>query len=191
MLIPVFVGFTVAYSRGLAAGAENAALRYAALATYVLAAASDGLDGYLARRYHQESRLGSILDPIADKLLLMAAVVTLAFAQWTNPLPFWFAALVIGRDIVILLGVAIIYLAAGSVKMGPHWTSKVCTLLQMSCVAWVLFDIRPWPIVLFVLIWSAAAFTVVSGLYYLIEGVRQLRAQGAAIGADSSDQTHA
>lgn len=180
LLIPVFVGLSISYAQSLHRGEEVVWLRIAALATFVVAALSDGLDGYLARHYNQRSRLGVILDPIADKALLLSAVITLSFAQWTNALPIWFAILVIGRDIVIMVGVAIIYLLAGSVKMGPHWTSKVCTALQMLCVSWILLDIRQLSVILQSLIWAAAGFTTISGGLYIAKVIRQLKESGHA-----------
>ena len=74
--------------------------RWTAVAIFVIAAASDGIDGYIARHYNQRSKLGLILDPIADKGLLLAGIITLSFSNWAYEFPLWFPVLVVTRDIV-------------------------------------------------------------------------------------------
>src|SRR5688572_7802341 len=82
LLIPVFIGLAIYYARGAAAGLPNEWLRYGAIAAFVVAAVSDAIDGWVARRFRQESNLGRLLDPLADKLLLVAAVLVLALSSW-------------------------------------------------------------------------------------------------------------
>lgn len=178
LLIPVFVTLAIYYGASVKAEAPNIAYRIAALAIFALAALSDGLDGFIARHYHQATRLGRILDPIADKALMLSAILTLSFAPWPVSLPIWFAVLVIGRDTIILVGIAIIHHLNGKVHMGPHWTSKACTFFQLLCIVWIMLDFRtaaPQPILL---IGLASLFTVVSGVVYVLEGIRQLKEQG-------------
>lgn len=181
LLIPVFVLFSAYYSKSIEEGAENAAFRAAALAAFALAALSDALDGFIARRFNQSTKLGRALDPVADKLLLLSGVVTLAVTRWHVGLPIWFAVLVIARDILIVAGVITIHYTIGKVRMKPIITSKICTFLQLICVCWVLVDFwnsgsRPLP--LDILIWLAAAFTLISGWQYGTEAIRQLRDSG-------------
>jgi CDP-diacylglycerol--glycerol-3-phosphate 3-phosphatidyltransferase len=181
LLIPVFVVFAAYYSRSIADGAEDARLRIAALFAFGGAALSDALDGYIARRFNQATKLGRVLDPVADKLLLLAGVVTLSVTQWHLGLPIWFAVLVIARDVLIVIGVLAIHHVVGRVEMAPLITSKICTFLQLSCVCWVLVDfwsvdVRPWG--LEILIWLAALFTFLSGYQYAVEGIRQFRESG-------------
>ncbi|MEM6916071.1 MAG: CDP-diacylglycerol--glycerol-3-phosphate 3-phosphatidyltransferase [Verrucomicrobiota bacterium] len=181
ILIPVFVVFAAYYSMSIDQGREDARLRFAALFVFALAALSDALDGYIARNFNQSTRLGRALDPVADKLLLLSGIVTLSVTNWHTGLPIWFAVLVIARDILIVIGVIVIHYAAGSVKMGPLWTSKVCTFLQLSCVCWVLVDfwtVSTRPLPLDILIYLAALFTLISGYQYLAEGIRQMRELG-------------
>lgn len=180
-LIPVFIVFAAYYSKSIDAGQEDARLRIAALLVFALASLSDALDGYIARRFNQSTRLGRALDPVADKLLLLSGVVTLSVTNWHAGLPIWFAVLVIARDILIVTGVIIIHYTAGKVKMGPLITSKICTFLQLSCVCWVLVDfwsVEARPLPLDILIYLAALFTFVSGFQYVAEGIRQLRVLG-------------
>lgn len=181
LLIPVFVTLAAYYSRSIAEGAEQVGFRIAALVVYAVASLSDALDGYIARNFNQQTAFGQALDPVADKLLLLSGVIILSVTQWHVGLPIWFAALVIARDVVIITGVLIIKHVAGKVEMGPLWTSKVCTFLQLSCVVWVLLDFRPLenrPLGLDILIYGAAFFTFISGAQYVLEGIRQLREAG-------------
>lgn len=181
LLIPVFVTLAAYYSKSITDGAEQIGYRVAALAVFALASLSDAIDGYIARNFNQQTALGQALDPVADKLLLLSGVIILSVTQWHVGLPIWFAALVIARDVIIITGVLIIKHIAGKVEMGPLWTSKICTFLQLSCVVWVLLDfwsIERRPIGLEVLIYAAAGFTVVSGAQYVLEGIRQLREAG-------------
>ncbi len=178
LLIPVFVTLAIYYGASVQSGEANLSYRIAALATFGLAALSDGLDGWIARRFKQGTRLGQILDPIADKALMLSAILTLSFAHWPVSLPIWFAVLVIGRDAIILVGIAIIHHLNGKVHIAPHWTSKACTFFQLLCIVWVMLDFRtsaPQPIPL---IGLAALFTAISGAVYVLEGIRQLREQG-------------
>jgi len=180
-LIPVFIVFAAYYSESITSGEENRLFRILALATYALASISDAVDGYIARNFNQSTPLGRVLDPIADKLLLLSGVVTLSITNWHAGLPIWFAVLVIARDVVISVGMLIIYLTHGKAKVRARISGKICTFLTLSCVCWVLVDFwsvgsRPWP--LEVLIYLAALFTVVTGYLYLGDGIRQLRESG-------------
>ena len=184
LLIPVFVVFAAYYSESLIKGDERVLYRILALSVFALAALSDALDGYIARRFSQSTRLGRALDPVADKLLLLSGIVTLSITQWHAGLPIWFAGLVIARDVLIVVGVLIIHYSLGKVAMRPLFTSKVCTFLQLSCVLWVLVDF--WsedrrPLLLEILIYLAAAFTILSGYQYAREGIRQMRESGHTI----------
>ncbi len=181
LLIPVFITLAAYYSKSLADGAEIIGYRIAALAVFALASLSDAIDGYIARNFNQQTPFGQALDPVADKLLLLSGVIILSVTQWHVGLPIWFAALVIARDVIIVTGVLIIKHVVGRVEMGPLWTSKVCTFLQLSCVVWILLDF--WskgesPLGLDLLIYAAATFTMVSGAQYVLEGIRQLKESG-------------
>jgi CDP-diacylglycerol--glycerol-3-phosphate 3-phosphatidyltransferase len=158
--------------------------RFAAIFVFLLAAVSDGLDGYVARRYNQRSSLGVILDPIADKGLLLAGVITLSISNWSDvdpeygKFPVWFPVLVITRDVVILVGAVVLHLLNGKVTVRPRWTGKVATVCQMLAIGWVMLQFRFIP--LFVVVIVAAVFTFASGVAYVMDGVRQLQAEGHA-----------
>lgn len=181
LLIPVFVVFAAYYSASITAGKENITYRIIALIVFATASLSDALDGYIARHFNQSTPLGRFLDPVADKLLLLSGVVTLSVTNWHAGLPIWFAALVIARDVIISVGVLIIHLSNGKARVKPLIPGKICTFLQLSCVCWVLIDFwsinsRPWP--LEVLIYLAAALTLITGYLYLRDGIHQLRESG-------------
>lgn len=175
LLIPVFVVFAIYYAASVRDGAPVEGFRWAAVATFIVAAASDGIDGWIARRFNQKSRLGAILDPIADKGLVITALITLSVLEWGDGnwhIPVWFSALVIARDIIILLGSAVVHLINQEVHTEPHWTGKVCTFLLMVSLGWVMLKFIPlsplYPISV------TAIFVVLSGVFYVHSGLRQL-----------------
>jgi cardiolipin synthase len=99
-----------------------------ALALILIAGLSDALDGYLARRFDWRTRLGGLLDPAADKLLMFAAFVTLA---WIGLVPVWFSAIVVGRDIIIISGTIIYQLTVAPIHGEPTGASKLNTVFQI------------------------------------------------------------
>jgi len=153
LLVPVFIGSVLYYAES---GEEWQ--RILALGTFVIAALSDGIDGYIARRFNQRSELGAILDPLADKLLLVSGIVLLSrhVGHGLDRIPFWMTMTVIGRDAILLLGLAVIYYVCGEVRVRPHFIGKVATVLQMAAVIWALLKLpSDW---LQVIITGAGAF---------------------------------
>ena len=102
-----------------------------AMVLFAIAAISDALDGFLAKHYHWESRLGSILDPLADKLLLVASFATLT---WLGFIPSWLLWFVLGRDIMIVTGGITYHYFYGKFKLLPLWSSKINTFFQIMLV---------------------------------------------------------
>jgi CDP-diacylglycerol--glycerol-3-phosphate 3-phosphatidyltransferase len=184
LLIPAFVTMAIYYGQSVARGEPLEWQRFAAIIIFLVAAASDGLDGYVARRYNQRSSLGVILDPIADKGLLLSGIITLSISNWSysNPehgqFPVWFPVLVITRDTVILVGSAVLHLLNGTVKVRTSWTGKVATVLQMAAIAWVMLQLHFLPLIYVVS--AAGLFTFISGMIYVRDGVRQLQIGGHA-----------
>ncbi len=154
ILAPIFIIYLIN---------ENLA---AALVIFVIAGVSDGADGMVARLFNQKSRLGSYLDPLADKLLLVASFVVLG---WKKFVPVWLTVLVISRDVMILLGVLIVFLTRHSFTANPSILSKLTTCLQLLTVFVVLArDLLPSVVHLLTpLFWITGLFTVVSGLHYM------------------------
>jgi CDP-diacylglycerol--glycerol-3-phosphate 3-phosphatidyltransferase/cardiolipin synthase len=174
-LVPVYVALAFYYGHTVKTGQPDESLRWWALGVFVLAASSDGIDGWVARRFNQCSKFGAYIDPIADKALLLAGVITLSLVDWGAPgwrLPLWFAAIVVLRDCIILGGIKILYVNHREVKIVPHWTGKITTVAQMFAIGWVMLrvtDISPvYPCAV------AAVFTVWSSIAYIRQGQRIL-----------------
>src|SRR5437879_3680742 len=113
LMIPMFVMMAIYYGKSVQRGQPQDWQRVLAIFIFLGAAASDGIDGYIARRYNQRSQLGVVLDPIADKGLLLAAIITLSFSNWAYAFPLWFPVLVITRDAVIVIGTLVLHLVVG------------------------------------------------------------------------------
>lgn len=164
-------------------------LRYVALGLFGLMAAADALDGALARRLNQATRLGALLDPIADKLLLSTAFVLLAVsgvvAPWLAwPIPDWLVVAVISRDVFIMLGCAVVYFLSGALKIAPTRLGKLTTGAQMALViATLVAPDLPSGLsepVLNVLWAAVGVLTIGSGLGYIKVGMQRL-GSGAAV----------
>src|SRR4051812_14558138 len=180
-LIPVFVMMALYYGRSVAAAHPQESLRWAAVAVFVLAAASDGIDGYIARRYNQMSQLGVILDPIADKGLLLSGIITLSVSNWQYEFPLWFPVLVISRDVVIVAGAIALHYMNGDFKVRPSWLGKTATVAQMVAIGFVmLLPSNAWRIAvagwelkfLDVPVIIAGFFTLLSGVGYARRGLQ-------------------
>ncbi len=155
-------------------------LRFVAAAFFALSIISDAADGYIARVYAQRTRLGTFLDPMADKLLLVSAFATLAVLD-TLPvdlrLPAWLSLIVISRDILIVLGIGIIYVINnGHLEIQPSALGKITTFLQMLTILTALLQMPHgrW-------LWLVtAALTLLSGIGYLRHGTRLLNSHAGA-----------
>lgn len=147
-----------------------------ALAVFVIAAASDGIDGALARRYHAITLAGAYLDPIADKVLLSGVYLALALAEF---LPWWFVGLIFARDLLILAFAAYAFLFTTFRKFQPSGWGKFSTFMQIvTAIAWMARNVLVigWVDALArALIWPTAVATVWSGLHYGWRGLRNLR----------------
>ena len=138
-----------------------------ALLLFAVAGVSDGLDGYIAKRYHFQSRLGSILDPLADKLLLVSTYIALG---WLGQLPLWLVYAVVGRDFLILCGALAYHYLVGQYEMSPTWISKINTFMQIILGLTVVFSSGVYalaPDVLTFFVHTVFVTTVLSGLDYV------------------------
>src|ERR1700751_294949 len=166
LMIPAFVTMAIYYGQSIQRGATVEWERFTAIGIFLIASLSDGLDGYVARRYNQRSSLGVILDPIADKGLLLSGIITLSISNWSESdpdygkFPIWFPVLVITRDAVILVGAIILHFFIGNkMKVKPSWTGKVATVCQMCAIGWVMLQIRLLPLTFVVIV--AGGFTFI------------------------------
>jgi cardiolipin synthase (CMP-forming) len=167
VLVPVFVTLLV-YNR--------VAL---ALGTFILAGLTDTLDGYIARSRGTKTRLGAFLDPLADKLLLTAAFVTLTY-KVPKILPFWLTATVLSRDLLLVLGALLVMLTGGKVHPAPTMLGKLSTVCQMVMVGVALMvaaHVRPFELVHPAMLWLTAALTVGSGLQYMVIASRYIESE--------------
>jgi cardiolipin synthase (CMP-forming) len=163
LLVPVFVTLLVYRKAG------------PAVLVFAAAAFTDLLDGWVARRHGLQSRLGAFLDPLADKILLTASFVTLT---WLKVIPFWITAVVLSRDAFLALGTLLVHMIGARVYPRPTWAGKAATFFQVLTVLFGLLGYYYWgPRQVWTpLLWVAAAFTLISGLQYLVQGMRFLNA---------------
>ena len=165
VLIPVFV--TMLFYRRFVL----------ALAVFVCAGLTDGLDGLLARRFDQRSQLGTVLDPIADKLMMVTAFIVLSMRSVFPapvpshlPVPFWVTIAVISRDVFIIVGAAAINIMTGFRGFRPSWLGKVNTTVQIVAIAAIMFAASvPYYTGYYLPTIYATVFTfaVLSGLHYI------------------------
>jgi len=111
--------------------------RHAALGIFVVMAVSDFVDGMLARRLNLRTRLGAILDPLADKVLIICSVVVLSIRESAN-MPDWVVVAVVGKDLYVIIGFIVIYLVTDKFRVRPTLAGKLCTLGQLVMVVAVL-----------------------------------------------------
>jgi cardiolipin synthase len=179
--IPVFVLLMIYYAMSLRAGRPDEYLRVAALAAFLLIALTDALDGFLARRRGEVTALGAVLDPLADKSLLLSAVIVLTrpgLPALQPQLPVWFSVIVISRDAMLVAGFFLIRHFAGAVKVRPRRAGKLSTFLLIAAVTWALADGPAAPFRWLCAL--AAGVTLVAGLQYVVDGIRQLERAHAA-----------
>ena len=142
LLIPVFVLLGVYYGASVDRHEPEPDLQYAAILVFLVASISDGLDGYIARHYNQRSKLGAVLDPIADKGLLLAGIFTLSFTNWGYKFPLWFPVLVVSRDVIVVAGSLGLHYLNGEVHVRPRWSGKIATVFQMVAIVWAMLQLR-------------------------------------------------
>jgi len=146
----------------------------AAFWMFVIAGISDAVDGFIAKRFNMRTRIGALLDPVADKTLLVSTYVTLGVAA---QLPTWLVILVVSRDLMIVGGFLLVQLLSAETRWEPLMVSKANTALQIILVALTLarlafaFDDHGLGVVL---IYAVAATTVLSGAAYLVRWARSL-----------------
>jgi cardiolipin synthase len=155
-----------------------------ALFVFVVAGITDGLDGLFARRLNQGTQLGTILDPIADKLLLVTSFIVLSMPAISPqpvprhfPVPFWVTAAVISRDVFIVVGAAAINIVTGFRGFRPSWLGKVNTTVQILAIAAVLIaasypTLNGYLPTVYTIVFS---FAIISGIHYIFFASRLLR----------------
>ena len=167
ILVPCFVASLVYYDP------SRDGIRYLSLGLFALGIASDALDGFIARSKRQQSPLGTVLDPIADKLLILSALISLstirALPDWMR-IPAWFNLVVISRDAILITGTLLLFGFTGKLTVNPSRLGKWTIAAQMAVIAAVLLK-TPLKTPLLLI---TAVLTVVSGLHYVRIGTRLL-----------------
>lgn len=157
---------------------NNSLYRYIALAMILVLGVTDALDGYLARKRNEITKLGRYLDPAADKLLLVTSCILLSSKIWPEPrFPNWLLALILSKDIFIALGTVALIIFTGKVGCTPDTLGRVTASLQIIAVMSVLMG-NLLPIITVIIVsWIAAVFTLASGINYTYMGIKQYRVE--------------
>ena len=138
------------------------------------AGGSDAVDGWLAKRYGWQTRLGGLLDPVADKLLLLAVLVTFGILP-PRYFPLWFTVVILSRDAVLLLGYFVLRHFRHTIEIKPHWSGKLSTFFVFLAIAAVLFQAGVWITRLCAL---GAFFALISTAVYVRRGLQLLNEAG-------------
>lgn len=148
-----------------------------ALLVFAVAGISDALDGFIARYFNQRSVLGAYLDPLADKLLLLSSYISLAVLM---VIPGWLAVIVIARDVIIILGIAVLTITEKPYEIKPSIISKCTTAMQLATVFFTLLhpEFTLFAAIQSYLFWITALLTTASGLHYIFIGMNQLQENG-------------
>lgn len=166
LLVPFFFTELLSYQPGL----EHH--RWIALAIFLIASVTDALDGFIARATHNQTELGRLLDPLADKLLLLSAYLGIL---WVESLPFrpplWITVTVVFRDFLIVTGMLVIYFVNKTMNIRPNLIGKLTTVAQMATVVAILLKSEFSPG-----LWTVmGAFTIISCLAYIGRGIKVLK----------------
>ncbi len=165
LLVPFFIAALLCYSPA------NDHLRFVALGIFMFAVISDIIDGYIARTRNQKTKAGAILDPLADKILLISAFVCIYKMGVLLPVfqfPIWLVVVVISRDVILLLGAVVIYFVKGDFPIEPTVWGKANTFFQASSVVGILLQ---WTFT-FVFWYITLALTVISAIDYIRGGIK-------------------
>ena len=175
ILVPVFVTFIITYND---TDPRDETWRYAAIAVFIIASLSDAIDGYLARQWHQGSALGALLDPVADKMLLFAALVTLSLLPLNHlrPFPIWFPAIIISRDALLLGGYSVLRHFQVPMDIRPHWTGKASTVFTLLAIGAVLFKLGADATLYLCAL--GAGFALICTVIYVRQGLNLLTQRG-------------
>jgi cardiolipin synthase len=130
---------------------------------------TDAIDGFVARKRNEKTKLGSFLDPLADKMLMFASFITLVYLK---VVPLWVFVVTISRDVVILAGWLIIYFITDSLEIKPRLLGKITTIVQMSTIWFILLGVQA-PLQTS-LLYLTAAVTAISGIDYIIVGSKKV-----------------
>ncbi len=173
LAVPFFIASALYYLP------ERDWLRYVALGIFLFAVISDVIDGYIARTRNQKTPAGAILDPLADKILLISAFLCsykMGVYFESVLFPMWLVLAVISRDVILIMGAMIIHLVRGKLYVDPSRWGKATTFFQVVCILGFLLQwelsIWAWPV--------TVVLTVISGIGYIKEGIKVLNANSVS-----------
>ena len=172
LLIPALIATILSYTP------QQEYLRWWALGLYLFLEITDVVDGFIARKFRQKTRAGSILDPLADKALFLSTLLCLYKISrefhWEVSMPLWLVVAFFTRDILLVVGGLLLEIKRGNIEITPNFFGKLTAFLQVVCIALVFLQ---WHVVLLVW-WLALAVTVISTVIYMKEGIRVLNDDG-------------
>lgn len=163
LLVPVFYTMLVYYEPGK----DN--YRWYALLIFIVASLTDAIDGIVARRWNCRTEFGTFLDPLADKLLLISAFIGISISDLPVKPPFWVLSVVVFRDIIIIVGLAAIFMTTQSMKIQPNLLGKATTAVQMAAIVMILAQLKIALIVWFLTV----GLTIASGIVYIVREMRR------------------
>jgi CDP-diacylglycerol--glycerol-3-phosphate 3-phosphatidyltransferase len=166
ILIPIFMVLVLYYTP------QKDYLRFFAAFVFILSVLSDWLDGYVARKKKETTKVGAFLDPVADKLLFNTAFVLLFIRKGLSAgfdIPVWIPIVVLSRDLVLVLGSLLIYLSQGSLEIRPRILGKCSTFFQTASIVFIILHI---PFITPAVWYITGFFTIASGLDYVWKGSR-------------------
>ena len=172
LMSPLFVGLAIKYSSTIETGKPDKFFLWLAIIIFAIAVLSDALDGYLARKLNQISKIGSFLDPIADKTLLLSATITLTFVDCGNTLPIFYTTLILSRELIQISGAIAIGAIRGDIKVKHHWTGKFYTFMQVILI-YSAFLVTSNQIIFYLSV-VGGFFTFSSAALYIYAGLSQL-----------------
>jgi cardiolipin synthase (CMP-forming) len=180
LFIPFFILLVLYFEKSAAQSEPDSMLRWSATGVFLAIFLLDALDGYVARKRKEISRLGTLLDPLTDKAMLLSALVLLSLPStaFAFSLPVWFVVLVISRDVILVGGALIIQSLVGKVTVRPRIAGKLTTFFQAMVILWVLLGLTQR--ILAGMVGIAATLTFISAVQYVFDGIAQLeRASGS------------
>jgi CDP-diacylglycerol--glycerol-3-phosphate 3-phosphatidyltransferase len=182
LFIPLFILLINYYDASVASGNPVIMWRWIATGLFLLEFILDALDGYLARSRGEITKLGTILDPLADKTMLLSALFLLMHPSgaFTSHLPPWFVLLVVSRDAMLIAGSLIIQSHAGHVIVRPRISGKATTFFQMLVILWILFGLSAH--IFIIPLTCAALCTALSAIQYFLDGIHQLDKENNSAG---------
>jgi len=165
LLVPFFIISLVYYRPGFEV------YRIVAFWIFAFAAVTDAVDGFIARRWNQVSKLGTLIDPVADKCLVVSGFLAIALSPaFTLKPPVWIVIVILSREVIILFALFIVTLIGSKISFEPNFLGKVTTVSQMLTLASLLLVLPTSPFLWYI----SAILTIISGIFYVVRGGKRL-----------------